>query len=522
MTFKITFGSSLPAQSFDTVMIPVTEGNKTGTFARQYDKDHGGAVSAFLAQSRNFKGGKGQIRLLGATSKKGGYDTVILAGTGKVAALTADDCETLGGKIFQALKNAGAVQAVIALDDIKGLKKIKAHEAAAHIAAGIKLASYRFLKYRTKKADKDEPDILLKKILILCAGATDARAYHNDLDATVQGVFLARDLVNEPPNALYPDSFAALIKKELAPLGVAVDVMDRAKMEKIGFHAHIAVGKGSERQPCVVVMRWNGTPDGKAAKGKDKGKRADKSGNAPVALVGKGITFDTGGINIKPSAGMEEMKMDMGGAAAVVGAMKAIALRKAKANVTGIVGLAENMPSHVAYRPSDIIDSLSGQTIEVLNTDAEGRLVLADCLTYIQQTEKPCAIVDLATLTGAMLVALGHEYCGTFVNNDALWKKIEKAGADGLEKIWRMPLDEAYKKEMVSQIADVRSLGNGRFAGACTAAGFLAHFVDDKTPWAHMDIAGTAWIKSDRPTCPKYATGFGVRTLDRLIAQYES
>ena len=280
-------------------------------------------------------------------------------------------------------------------------------------------------------------------------------------------------------------------------------------MAKLGMEAILAVGKGSERQPRMVIMHWNGLYGSKT---KDK--------DAPFALVGKGVTFDTGGISIKPGANMDEMKMDMGGSAAVVGTMKSLALRKAKANVVGIVGLAENMPSHNAYRPGDIIGSLSGKTIEVLNTDAEGRLVLADCLTHIQQKFKPRAIIDLATLTGAMMVALGQEYCGTFVNNDDLWKDMETASAQTGEKLWRMPLDEVWKEAMVSNVADLQNLGKtGRYGGACTAAGFLEHFIENDTPWAHMDIAGTAWRKTDQPTVPKYGSGFGVRVLNQLIAE---
>ena len=250
-------------------------------------------------------------------------------------------------------------------------------------------------------------------------------------------------------------------------------------------------------------MRWNG------------GKKGDK---APIAFVGKGVTFDTGGISLKPGAEMDLMKMDMGGSAAVVGLIKAIAGRKAKANVIGIVGLVENMPSDRAYRPGDIITSHSGKTIEVLNTDAEGRLVLADVLTYVQQTYKPEVIIDLATLTGAIMVALGFEYCGAFANNDGLWRQLEDSSNNTGEKFWRMPLDAAYRKEMESDIADLRNLGSlGRYGGACSAAGFLEHFIEDDVKWAHIDIAGTAWWKTDKPTTPKGGTGFPVQALNDFV-----
>jgi leucyl aminopeptidase len=261
---------------------------------------------------------------------------------------------------------------------------------------------------------------------------------------------------------------------------------------------------GSIRPPRVVIMRWNGT-----------GK---KTGSKPLAFVGKGVTFDTGGISIKPAAGMEEMKMDMGGSAAVVGLIRALAKSKAKVDVVGVIGLAENMPSDRAYRPSDIITSLSGKTIEVLNTDAEGRLVLCDALTYVQDTYKPRMIIDLATLTGAIMVALGYEYAGAFVNDEKLWGQLETASKASGEKLWRMPLDQSYRDEMTNNITDLKNLGNlGRYGGACSAAGFLEHFIEDGTPWAHIDIAGTAWIKGDKPTVPRGGTGYGVRLLYRLV-----
>ena len=328
-------------------------------------------------------------------------------------------------------------------------------------------------------------------------------------DPAIEGTFLARDLVNEPPNRLYPESYVETIKKELKPLGVEIDVLDEKKMQKLGMEAILAVGMGSARPPRMVIMRWNGT-------GKN-GKSAAKS--VPLALVGKGVTFDTGGISLKPGPGMDEMKMDMGGSAAVVGTMKTLALRGAKVDVIGAIGLAENMPSDRAYRPGDVIGSHSGKTIEVLNTDAEGRLVLCDVLSYVQDTYSPKTVIDLATLTGAMMVALAHEYCGTFVNNDDLWKSLETASAETGEKLWRMPLDEVWKKDMEGNFGDVQNLAksNGRYGGACTAAGFLEHFIKPKVKWAHMDIAGTAWIKSDKPTTPKFGTGFGVRVLNTYI-----
>jgi leucyl aminopeptidase len=326
------------------------------------------------------------------------------------------------------------------------------------------------------------------------------------LSAHADGVYLARDLINEPPNTLYPESYAQRIKDELKPLGVDVDVIDDKKMEKLGMGAALAVGKGSERKPRIVVMTWNGA-----------GNDSD-----PVGLVGKGVTFDTGGISIKPSNGMHEMKFDMGGSAAVVGAMKTLATRKAKSNVVAVVGLAENMPSHNAYRPGDIIKSMSGKTVEILNTDAEGRLVLADCLTYIQKEYNPKCIIDLATLTGAIMVGLGQEYAGAFVNDDKLWSALDDAAKLTNEKLWRMPLDKAYSKDMKSKMADYNNLGGvSRYGGACTAAAFLEFFVDKDRDWAHLDIAGVAWNSRGKPLADKdTALGYWVRTLDRFVNDY--
>ena len=302
---------------------------------------------------------------------------------------------------------------------------------------------------------------------------------------------------------LYPDHYAELIKKELTPLGVKVEILDDKKMEKLGMGAILAVGMGSARPPRMVIMHWNG---------------ADKKDEKPLGFVGKGVTFDTGGISLKPGASMDEMKTDMGGSAAVVGLMKSLALQKINKNVVGIVGLAENMPSDRAYRPGDIVKSYKGKHIEVLNTDAEGRLVLVDCLTYIQEKFDPVSIVDLATLTGAIMVALGYEYTGAFVNDDTLWAGLEASAKATGEKAWRMPLDETYRKDVESDIASVRNLAKTeRWGGACTAAAFLQHFIDEGRIWAHLDIAGTSLVKADTDLCCKGGTGVGVRLLENYV-----
>jgi leucyl aminopeptidase len=505
MTLDITF-STTPRAGADTVIVGVYEGKKAGDAAHALDKKTGGLIATALKSTRKFSGKAGENFLI-ALPAKAGYAQAVLLGLGKQGALDALKAEALGGRLLAALSAYGTEKAVFLTEKMGG--KAKDFEIAGHIAAGAQLRSYKFERYKSKdsKASAAKP---IGRLNIAGPLATKAQGVYKDAEKVVRGVFSARDLVNEPPNVLYPSAYAERVRKTLSPLGIKVTVLDDKQIAKLGMGAILGVGQGSDRKPRMVIMEWAGGKKSKA-----------KNGQNPVALVGKGVTFDTGGISIKPAAGMEEMKMDMAGSAAVVGTMQALALRKSKAYVVGIIGLAENMPSSNAYRPGDILKSYSGKTIEVLNTDAEGRLVLADALTYVQRKFKPRAIIDLATLTGAMMVALGHEYCGTFANDDKLWSQLEKSSAATGEKLWRMPLDEVWKAEMVSQTADLQNLGHtGRYGGACTAAGFLEHFIENKTPWAHLDIAGTAWIKKDRPTVPRNGTGFGVRLLDRLIADH--
>lgn len=504
MTFSLSFSKThnLPA---DTIILGVFEGNTLTQPAEAHDIEHNGLIRNYLEKSKNFKGKSGQIVTM--ATKHATLTTIILIGLGDKTKLNAIAFETLGGKLYTALRSVGAQKVDICLNGIEDVKDLNTAEIAAHTALGLRLKSYSFNKYKTDKP-VDEQDVEIESISFITDAASAATKLYEAYDAVADGVFLARDLVNEAPNTLHPESYAELIKEELKPLGVDVEILDEKKMAKMGFGALLAVGQGSIRESRTVIMRWNGA---------DKPK---KGARAPIAFVGKGVTFDTGGISLKPGAEMDLMKMDMGGSAAVVGLMKAIAKRKSKSNIIGIVGLVENMPSDRAYRPGDIITSHSGKTIEVLNTDAEGRLVLADTLTYIQETYKPEVIVDLATLTGAIMVALGYEYCGVFANDNDLWDKLEGASKTTGEKFWRMPLDEAYRKEMESEIADLRNLGSlGRYGGACSAAGFLEHFIEGDTKWAHIDIAGTAWWKTDKPTTPKGGTGFPVRALNDFVAK---
>ncbi|MBU6499702.1 MAG: leucyl aminopeptidase, partial [Rhodospirillales bacterium] len=363
------------------------------------------------------------------------------------------------------------------------------------------LRGYRFDRYRT--TEKAEDKARLARLTLLGADAK-AKAGWESLRPVADGVFLARDLVSEPPNVLHPAEMAARCKG-LEKLGLKVEVLGPREMRKLGFGALLGVAMGSANEPRMVVMHWKGAP---------AGRKQDK----PLCFVGKGVTFDTGGISIKPAGGMEDMKWDMAGAGAVIGLMAALAGRRAKVDAIGLVGLVENMPSGSAQRPGDVVRTYSGQTVEVINTDAEGRLVLADVLWYAQQKFDPRFMIDLATLTGAIIIGLGHEHAGCFSNDDELCARLLAAGEASGEKLWRMPLGAGYDKQIKSDIADMKNVG-GRPGGASTAAAFIQRFVNAR-PWAHLDIAGMAWSSKDAPTTPKGATAFGVRLLDRLVATH--
>lgn len=390
-------------------------------------------------------------------------------------------------------RKAGATAAIF-----KGTKPLTvlagSHRRAADIAYGVVLRSYNFSAHRTPDKEK-RPN---KPVVVMATKPTEVQAAAEDYMAVANGVFFTRDLTNEPANILTTTEFADRLV-DLKTLGVKVTVLEEPELEKLGMRTLLAVGQGSRTPTKVVVMEWNG------------------GGNErPFALVGKGVVFDTGGISLKPSAGMEDMTMDMGGAGVVSGTMKALAARKAKANVVGLVGLVENMPDGQATRPGDVIKTMKGDTVEITNTDAEGRLVLADVIWYAQDKFKPVGVINLATLTGAIIVALGHEYAGVFSNNDELSAKFLKAAEIEGEGAWRMPMGAAYAKLLKSRVADVNNVG-GRAGGSITAAEFIKRFVLDETPWIHLDIAGVASVKSETDFAPKGATGWGVRSLDRLI-----
>ncbi len=427
-------------------------------------------------------------------------DRIVLLGLGSAAELSDHDWLKAGGAVAAKLRSAE--KATIFLDapgiDVSG-------KAAADFALGMEMNAYAFDSYKTRKSD-DESKTAQKpvKVTIVTGSVIAAKKAYATAQAIGEGVFLARDLVNEPANVLGPLEFAARTK-ELEKLGVEVEILTEREMKKLGMGALLGVAQGSARPPRLVVMHWKG------------GKAKDK----PLAFIGKGVVFDTGGISIKPASGMEDMKGDMGGAAAVTGLMHALAARKASVNAVGLIGLVENMPDGSAQRPGDIVTSMSGQTIEVINTDAEGRLVLCDALWYCNDRFKPTAMIDLATLTGAIMVALSNHYAGLFSNDDRLAEQLLAAGRTTQERLWRMPLGKEYDKMIDSKFADMKNTG-GRHGGSVTAAQFLKRFVKD-TPWAHLDIAGTAMGSPTDEINQSWGSGFGVRLLDELVrANYES
>ena len=479
------------ASSKTAVSVPVFEGGVLSPAAEAVDQATGGGVARAIAGGR-FTGAKGQVLDLVAPT---GLDVqrVILVGVGDKDAFDAQGAETFGADSFQAAKGSGAEVLRISLPAAPA-------EFPPRAAFGARLAAYRFDKYRTTEKPEKKPSVVAVEIAAHDPAA--ASAAFAPLSALADAVLFARDLVSEPANILHPEEFARRVKA-LESLGLEVEILGEAEMTKLGMGALLGVGQGSRRESQLAVVQWKGAADPKAP---------------PVAFVGKGVCFDTGGISLKPADGMEDMKWDMGGAAAVAGVMHALAGRKAKVNAVGVLGLVENMPDGNAQRPGDVVTSMSGQTIEVINTDAEGRLVLADVIWHVQQTEKPKAIIDLATLTGAIIVALGQDIAGLFSNDDDLAGKITAAGEATAEKVWRMPLIPAYDKAIDSKFADMKNTG-GRHGGAATAAAFIKRYVND-TPWAHLDIAGVGMSSTPNEINRSWGAGWGVRLLDRLIRDH--
>ena len=495
---QVTFSAAALPKS-GAVIVPVYEGGKNTKAFDDLDAKTDGALTRAV-KAAAFTGGKGKT--LEIVSPSGlSNSRVLLMGAGASKDFGVLDGETFGGACVARLYATKEKTIIFALDGFAA-KKVDNAELAARVAYGARMRAYRFDKYRTKEKAEDKP--VLSKITVNTP-ATSAKSVYADYDKICDGIFVTRDLVSEPANILYPESFAERCKA-LAKMGVKVKVLGEAEMKKLGMGSLLGVGQGSVRESKIVAMEWMG------------GKKTD----APICFVGKGVTFDTGGISLKPAKGMEDMKWDMGGAGAVTGAMAAIAGRKAKANVIGVVGLVENMPDGNAQRPGDVVTSMSGQTIEVINTDAEGRLVLADAIWWTQETYKPDVVIDLATLTGAILVALAHEFGGMFTADDKLAKQLDAAGEATGDLLWRMPLTKSHYDMIKSDIADMQNVG-GSGAGSSTAAAFIGRFIKDGVSWAHLDIAGMAWNPKDKSTCPKGGSGYGVRLLDEYVrANYES
>lgn len=421
------------------------------------------------------------------TYNLGEYSVYIMVIKPKQSAL---EWQQLGGKVWKYIKDEQEVKVALL-----GSKSSDIYD----FSLGLEMASYSFDKYFTRKSASYYPN--LEKIVYTNSGLKDMDGYKN-YASLANSIRYARDLINEPANALTPEIFAEDIKR-LEYLGLKVEILDEEKMKSLGFNLALAVAQGSANRPCIAIIKWHGNS---ALQGFN------------IGLVGKGVTFDSGGISLKPAANMGDMKQDMAGAAAMVATMKSLALQKVKQNVVAVVGLVENMPSGMAYRPGDVITSMSGQTVEVVNTDAEGRLVLADCLTYIQKSFHPQYVIDMATLTGAIIIALGSAFAGLFSNNQRLSSNLVSAGEECGECVWKLPMDKEYDKQMDSTIADMKNSG-GRPAGSATAACFLYRFIEKNTKWAHIDIAGMDLSDGSKVLYPKGASAFGVKLLNKFIAQ---
>jgi leucyl aminopeptidase len=493
MALKLEF-APLSTPPKGVLVVFCDEGLKFGSATRQILAETGDLVVRAAAAERF----KGKIASTLDIVAPAGLEVsrLVMVGVGKVRDLKARDFARLGGVAMGRVPKS-AEEATIIADLPGGTPK---PDSLAELALGMRLRAYSFDRYKTKRKEGEEKPSAVD-VTIAVANMAPVRKAYAAREAVANGVDFARDLVNEPANVLFPEEFAdrALTLKKL---GVAVEVLDVAAMQKLGMNALLGVARGSEHEPRFVIMRWNG----------------GKKGTNPIAFIGKGVCFDTGGISIKPAGSMEDMKGDMAGAACVVGLMQALAARKAKVNVVGAIGIVENSVDGKSQRPGDIVTSMSGQTIEVINTDAEGRLVLADVLHYVNTRFKPRFMVDLATLTGAIIVALGHEYAGLFSNDDRLADRLLKAGRQTGEKLWRMPVGPEFDKQIESKFADMKNVG-GRPGGSSTAALILSRFVD-KTPWAHLDIAGTGMGSPQNEINKSWGSGFGVRLLDRLVADH--
>jgi leucyl aminopeptidase len=488
---EISFAKPALPKSGALVLL-IAEGETPAGRLQEADAATGGAITRALEVAQ-FTGAKGKTCSILAPGA--GLSRVVAVGLGKRQEVTDLIFEEAGGHAAASLSNEP--HAALAADGLTP-------EQAAVVALGATLRSYRFNRYRTKEKPDEKPKFA--KLSVLTEEPSRAKSAWSSLRAVAEGVFLTRDLVSEPPNVLNPAEMAKRCD-QLQSFGLEVETLGPREMRELGFGALLGVAQGSVNEPRLVVLKWHGASGG-----------TKRNKTKPLVFIGKGVTFDTGGISIKPASGMEDMKWDMAGAGTVAGLMAGLAGRRAKVDAIGLLGLVENMPSGSAQRPGDVVTSHSGQTIEIINTDAEGRLVLADVISYCQQQFDPQLMVDLATLTGAIIVGLGHEHAGLFSNNDELAQQLVAAGIATGEKVWRMPLSDDYDRALKSDIADMKNVG-GRPAGSITAAQFIQRFVNNR-PWAHLDIAGTAWATKDMARGPKGATAFGVRLLDRLLADH--
>jgi leucyl aminopeptidase len=497
---SVTFAAARGNAGTGALLVFVGEGGQLSAGAQAVEAATGGQLGRAM-KAANFSGKKGKIVELVAPANMAA-SRVLVAGIGEAAKADARTFEDLGGEAAARLQTLEAE--IVA--DFSGIADLAVGTdvAAAHFAHGVDLRNWRFDTYRTKLKDEQKGKL---KAVTLVGAPESTKPLSERLGKVAAGVHFAKELITEPGNIIYPQSFVERVRAKVEPLGIKVTVLDEKELASLGAGSMLGVGQGSVKPPRLLAMEWNGTGNPDAT---------------PLALVGKGVTFDTGGISLKPGPGMEDMKWDMGGAGAVAGIMVALAGRKANARVVGVCGLVENMPDGNAQRPGDVVTSMSGQTIEVLNTDAEGRLVLNDCFTWTQRTYKPKVMLDFATLTGAIIISLAHHYAGVFSNSDALWGKLDGAGKAVNDLVWRQPLSEPgghYDQLIDSPIADMKNLGP-REGGSITAAQFLQRFVDEGVEWAHIDIAGAVWRPKGAALHDKGATGFGVRLIDRLVADH--
>ncbi|MGA9765978.1 MAG: leucyl aminopeptidase [Rhodomicrobium sp.] len=501
---SISFASLASEPKATTVVYFADEGGELPVHLKKLDAICGGAIAKAIQVSAFKRRRKNSIEILAPHGLAAGR--LLIVGTGDPKTLNAREWLDIGGAVRGKLPKAGEADIVFT-----GIETLTA-EAPVTFALGFSLRSYAFKKYKSKAAAKEgdseareENEGPAPNLKIFSEWGESLDGSLEKVLAVCEGVYLARDLVNEPANVLTPPEFTSRLRS-LEAEGLKVEVLGEQELKSLGMNALLAVGQGSAQPSSAVILRWDGVTG-----------EAGAAGN--LVFVGKGVCFDTGGISIKPSQGMEDMKGDMAGAAAVAGALVALARRKAPVRAVGLVGLVENMPGGKAIRPGDIVTSAAGQTIEILNTDAEGRLVLADLLWYAQTHLEPRLLVTLATLTGAILVALGKENAGLFSNDDALATQITEAGLDTGETVWRMPLSKKYNKALDSKLADVKNIG-GRDAGSITAAQFLQRFIKNGTPWAHLDIAGTAMGSPATDINHSWGSGYGVRLLDRLCEKF--